>query len=107
MKQHKKGFVLWLLAIAVLLAAALLAGTNPRTETVQEAMRDAVLHNVNQINFLGIKAVNPGLVSAFAVTAVLLAAALIIRIFAIPRFKLAPKTTAPIAAAFWGLIFLP
>ena len=90
MKQHKKGFVLWLLAIAVLLAAALLAGTNPRTETVQEAMRDAVLHNVNQINFLGIKAVNPGLVSAFAVTAVLLAAALIIRIFAIPRFKLAP-----------------
>ncbi len=90
MKQHKKGFVLWLLAIAVLLAAALLAGTNPRTETVQEAMRDAVLHNVNQINFLGIKAVNPGLVSAFAVTAVLLAAALVIRIFAIPRFKLAP-----------------
>ncbi len=90
MKQHKKGFVVWLLAIAVLLAAALLAGTNPRTETVQEAMRDAVLHNVNQINFLGIKAVNPGLVSAFAVTAVLLAAALIIRIFAIPRFKLAP-----------------
>ncbi len=90
MKQHKKGLALWIAAVLVLLAGALLAGYKGRAESVQEAMRDAVLHNVNQIDLFGVKVVNPGLISAFTVTAILLLAAVLIRVLVIPRFKLAP-----------------
>lgn len=90
MKQHKKGLALWLAAILLLLAGALLTGSPGRTETVQEAMRDAVLHDVNRISLLGWKEVNPGLISAFLVTAILLVAAALIRIFVIPRFRYMP-----------------
>ena len=90
MKQHKKGLALWLAAILLLLAGALLTGSPGRTETVQEAMRDAVLHDVNRISLLGWKDVNPGLISAFLVTAILLLAAALIRIFVIPRFRYMP-----------------
>lgn len=90
MKQHKKGLALWLAAILLLLAGALLTGSPGRTENVQEAMRDAVLHNINRISLFGIKSVNPGLISAFLVTAVLLLAAACIRIFVIPRFQYQP-----------------
>lgn len=89
MKQHKKGLVLWIGAVLLLLAGALLVGSPGRAESVQESMRDAVLHDVNQIGLLG-KAVNPGMISAFLVTAILLLAAVCIRIFAIPRFRFAP-----------------
>ena len=90
MKQHKKGLVLWLAVVLLLLVGSVAVGTGSRSESVQEAMRNAVLHNTNQIHFLGGKAVNPGLISAFTVTAILLAAAACIRIFVIPRFRLAP-----------------
>ncbi len=90
MKQHKKGLLIWLAVVAALLAAALLAGSSGRAESVQEAMRDAVLHSTGQISLFGLKAVNPGLISAFLVTTVLLTAAALIRIFAVPRFKLQP-----------------
>ncbi len=90
MKQHKKGLVIWLLIVVVLLIAALMADSPGRSETVQEAMRDAVLHDSGQVSLFGLKTVNPGMISAFVVTAVLLIAAALIRIFAIPRFKLQP-----------------
>lgn len=90
MKQHKKGLALWLAAILALLAGALLTGSPGHSEGVQEAMRDAVLHDVNQVSLFGLKDVNPGLISAFTVTAILLIAALCIRIFAVPRFQFRP-----------------
>ena len=90
MGKHKKGFAVCAAAVALLLAASILAGYHGRAETVQEAMRDAVLHSVNQIPFLGGKTVNPALISAFTVTAILLVLAALIRIFALPRFKLIP-----------------
>jgi len=90
MKQHKKGLVIWLAVVASLFIAAILVGPSGRPESVQEAMRDAVLHNTGQISLFGLKAVNPGLISAFLVTAVLLIAAALIRVFAVPRFKLQP-----------------
>ncbi len=90
MKQHKKGLALWLAVVLILLAASLAAGFQGRAEGVQEAMRDAVLHNENQIPFLGGKAVNPGLVSAFCVTGILLVLAACVRIFAVPRFRYTP-----------------
>ena len=74
MKQHKKALALWIGSVLVLLVGALLAGSPGRTETVQEAMRDAVLHSVNRISLLGLKTVNPGMISAFVVTAALLLA---------------------------------
>ncbi|MBO4592390.1 MAG: F0F1 ATP synthase subunit A [Eubacterium sp.] len=52
-------------------------------------MRDAVLHEDNKISFFGL-AVNPSLVAAYITTAILLIMALLIRIFAVPHFKLVP-----------------
>ncbi len=52
-------------------------------------MRDAVLHESDKVNFLGLS-LNPGLISAFTVTGVLILFALFIRIFCIPKFKLVP-----------------
>ena len=90
MKQHKKGLALWLGVVVLLLAGTIIAGYHGRAESVQESMRDAVLHNVNQIQFVGGKVVNPGLVSAFLVTAILLLAAVFLRVFVIPKFRLVP-----------------
>ena len=90
MKQHKKGLALWLAAILLLLAGALLTGSPGHAEGVQEAMRDAVLHDVNQISLFGLKNVNPGMISAFTVTGILLVIAALLRIFAIPKFKHTP-----------------
>lgn len=90
MKHRKMSLALWIAAVAALLAGALLAGSPGRSESVREAMRDAVLHDVNQISLFGLKAVNPGLISAFLVTAVLLLAAALIRVLVIPRFRYMP-----------------
>jgi len=88
--KRRKTCLAFLLAAAVLLAASLAVGPSARAESVQEAMRDAVLHGVNRVGFLGGKAVAPGMISAFTVTGLLLLAALCIRIFAIPRFQYIP-----------------
>ena len=78
MKERKK-VLLWLLIVAVLLAASILTGNHAgQSETIQQTMRDAVLHNENRINLLGWKAVNPGLISGFVVTAILLIAAAVL-----------------------------
>ena len=77
--------------ILALLAGILLLSKNPtvRTETVKEAMRDGVLHEDNRISLFGLE-VNPALISAYVVTGAILLAAVLIRIFAIPRFKMIP-----------------
>ncbi len=91
MRQNKRGLVLWLVLIVVLLAASLLtAAPGTESETVQEAMRDAVLHDRGQISLFGLKDVNPGLISAYVVTAVLLVLAACLRVFAVPHFKNVP-----------------
>ena len=88
MKSKKRIFLaLWLcLAAAFLIASLLTMPVGAGEESIQETMRDAVLHDVNRIDFFGLS-VNPGYVSSLAVTFVLLAAAVLIRLFAIPRFK--------------------
>ena len=91
MKQRKKNLLLWLLILAVLLAGSLLLGPPAAlTESIQEVMRDAVLHETNLVSLFGMMDVNPGLISAFVVTGVLLAAAALIRVLVIPKFKYVP-----------------
>lgn len=76
---------------ALLLAGIILTnGMYQKEETVQEVMLDAVLHEKAKINFFGIAEVNPGVVSAFGVTAILFVFALAVRIFVIPKFTLIP-----------------
>lgn len=92
-EKNRKKFVflaIWLALIAALLIGIILlwppAG---KSETIKEVMKDGVLHEHNKISLFGL-AVNPGLISAYVVTAVLLLAAAVIRIFAIPKFKTVP-----------------
>lgn len=90
MKSHKKFVTLWVLLIVVLFAGSLLTASPGKAETIQVTMRDAVLHGENQISLLGWKNVNPGLISAMTVSAILLIAAACIRVFVIPRFQMVP-----------------
>ena len=91
MKQRRRRFLLlWLCVSVLLLAGSFLAPGGGESETIQEAMRDAVLHESNQISLFGLRAVNPGLISSLVVTVVLLIAAALIRIFVIPRFQYVP-----------------
>ncbi len=88
--KHKKFLVGWILVMAALLAASLLIPSAAKQETIQEAMRDAVLHESGRISLFGLKNVNPGLISGMVVTVFLLVVAALIRIFAIPRFNMVP-----------------
>ncbi len=91
MKQHKKGLLIWLfLTVALLVSSLLIGPPSTEAESIKTTMRDAVLHDTNQISLFGIKNVNPGLVSAFTVTGILLIVAALIRIFLIPKFRYVP-----------------
>lgn len=80
----------WLSIIAVIaVAIILLLPPEEKHETIRELMRDGVLHEHNKMSFFGLK-VNPAVISAYTVTAILLISAALIRIFAIPRFKTVP-----------------
>ncbi|MBQ6825873.1 MAG: F0F1 ATP synthase subunit A [Clostridia bacterium] len=81
---------IWLLIIAIIIVG-IVAFWPPgaKHETIKETMQDGVLHEHNRISLFGLE-VNPALISAYIVTAVLLIAAALIRIFAIPKFKLIP-----------------
>ena len=72
------------------LAGSLLLPGSEHHESIKEVMKDAVLHETAKVRFIGGMEVNPGLIAAFTVTGILLAAALIIRIFVIPRFSYVP-----------------
>lgn len=76
--------------IAIIVGIVLLGKPAPKEESLSETMRDAVLHDSMKISLFGLKDVNPGLISAYAVTAVLALFAIFCRIFVIPRFKEIP-----------------
>ncbi len=83
----------WVCIIVLLLAGCVCSLTKypqVKRETIKEVMRDAVLHESGQISLLGLKDVNPALISAIALTVVLLLAAACIRVFVIPRFRYVP-----------------
>ena len=89
-KKKIVAIVVWLLVFAALIVGIVL--TDPlyeQEESVSEVMEDAVLHESNKADLFGMQ-VNPAVISGFVVTGILLVAAALIRIFAIPRFKRVP-----------------
>ena len=90
MNKNKKVVLIASLAlIAAILAGIFLIPEKGGGESVNEAMRDEVLHETNKINLFGMS-VNPGVISAFTVTGIIFVFALITRVFFIPKFKLIP-----------------
>lgn len=82
------------LSVSIVLIVALLVGIflipqQKSDESINDAMRDEVLHETNKISLFGLE-VNPGLIAAFSVTGVLFVFALVVRLFAIPRFTYVP-----------------
>lgn len=76
--------------LIVLLVGIILTGGRGDHGDIQVLMRDAVLHEEGKISLLGITEVNPALISGFTVTAVILIASALLRIFVIPKFKYVP-----------------
>ena len=90
-KSKRIQLVIFIALLAVLLIGVFLTGSNGSGgESIKEAMRDAVLHEENRIPFLGGMTVNPGLISAFVVTGILLVFAAAMRLFVIPHFRDVP-----------------
>ncbi|MBR4343110.1 MAG: F0F1 ATP synthase subunit A [Lachnospiraceae bacterium] len=90
-KRRAVFIIVWLVLIFAILGLIIALREPPgETESIKEVMKDGVLHDKNKISLFGVLDVNPALISAYVVTAVLLVAAVLIRIIAIPRFKLIP-----------------
>ncbi len=92
MKSKKRIIAVVLLALltVALGVASFFVPHTPHHGSIKEVMKDAVLHEHEKVSLFGIAEVNPAVISAFTVTGILLFAALLIRIFVIPRFKLVP-----------------
>ena len=89
-EKRKAAIIFAAIAIVFMIGAILTGGGSGEEETVQEVMRDAVLHDLNKVSLFGLIDVNPGLAAGFTVSGVMIIFALICRIFVIPRFKLVP-----------------
>ena len=89
-KKRTIFLTVWIALMALTLIGAFAIGGSGESESIKVVMRDAVLHGSNKISLLGLKEVNPALVSAMVVSAGLLIFAAIVRIFVIPRFKMVP-----------------
>ena len=84
-------FISVVLAVCTVLIVGIVLtnGLYVRDTDIQESMQDAVLHEGDKIDLFGLM-VNPGLISAYIMTGVILLFAAIVRIFVIPRFKRIP-----------------
>jgi F-type H+-transporting ATPase subunit a len=89
--QLKRSVFILICLMAILLAAIICTGSpGGEKESIQAVMRDAVLHEGDQVSLFGLMDVNPGLISAFTVTGVIFVVCLILRIFVIPKFQYVP-----------------
>ena len=90
-KRRMASCGIFLIVILVLFILIILTrNTQGAKESIKELMKDAVLHETGKVNLFGLFFVNPSVISAFIITIVLLLFAAIVRIFAIPRFKMVP-----------------
>lgn len=90
MKKKRAAVIFAVVIIALLVCSILTNQPGEKAESIQELMRDAVLHEDNLISFLGLRDVNPAFISAVTVTVILLLFAAVLRIFVIPKFKYVP-----------------
>ncbi|MBR5421547.1 MAG: F0F1 ATP synthase subunit A [Lachnospiraceae bacterium] len=88
-KKKIRVLIISLILLALIVFAVVILPSPEKHESIKDAMRDAVLHNENKVNFFGIP-VDPSLISGYVVTAILLVFAAILRILVIPRFKAVP-----------------
>ena len=89
-ERRKAAIIFGLIALVFMVGAILTGNGGGEDETIQEMMRDAVLHDVNKVSLFGIMDVNPGMLAGVIVSGILIVFALICRIFVIPRFKMVP-----------------
>ena len=90
-QERKKAIIVFsLMALVFMIGSILTGGGGGEEESIQTVMRDAVMHDVNKVSLLGLKDVNPALISGFIVSGLMILFAIICRIFVIPRFKLVP-----------------
>jgi F-type H+-transporting ATPase subunit a len=93
MEKQKKvtvGMVLGIVLAVLLIGILFTNQSGGKSESIQEVMKDAVLHETGKISLFGIKEVNPALISAMTMTVILLIVAGLIRIFVIPKFQYIP-----------------
>lgn len=89
-EQKRKAIIIFAVIAAVFLIGSILTGGGAgEEESIQEVMRDSVLHDMNKISLFGME-VNPGLISGLVVSGILIVFALICRIFVIPHFTMVP-----------------
>jgi F-type H+-transporting ATPase subunit a len=88
-QERRKAILIFAVIALVFMAGAILTGAGPEKETIQEVMRDAVLHDINNVSLFGLE-VNPGLLAGVTVSGIMIVFALICRIFVIPKFTMVP-----------------
>lgn len=90
-KKRLNSILCFAVVFALLIVGIILTGKpGPESESVQEVMLDAVLHETAKVDLFGIIQVNPGVISAFCVTGMMFIFALCMRIFVIPKFTIIP-----------------
>ncbi|MCQ2512771.1 MAG: F0F1 ATP synthase subunit A [Lachnospiraceae bacterium] len=91
-KKKTRFFIIFAFIFAILIVGIILTGNllpEAPHEEISVAMKDAVLHETFKINLFGLQ-VNPAVISAFVVSGILIIAAIVIRIFVIPKFTIIP-----------------
>lgn len=90
LERRKAAIIFAVIALVFMVGAILTGAPAEKEESIQEVMRDAVVHDLNKVSLFGLMDVNPGLYAGIIVSCVLIVLALILRIFVIPKFKLVP-----------------
>ena len=88
-EKRKAALIFAVIALVFMVGAIPTCGGSGEEETIQEVMRDAVLHDINKVSLLGME-VNPGLLAGVIVSGIMIVFALICRIFFIPKFTMVP-----------------
>ena len=88
-ERRRAAIVFAVIALIFMIGAVLTGGGAGEEETIQEVMRDAVLHDINKVSLFGLQ-INPGLLAGVIVSGILILFALVCRIFVIPKFTMVP-----------------
>lgn len=88
-QRIRTGVILGIVLI-LLLVGVFLTGGHGEEESIKFVMKDAVLHENIKVSFFGIMDVNPGLISAYIVTGIMLVFGLVVKFILVPRFTMIP-----------------